>query len=415
MWKYGIFLFFSFFFLNNSLAATIKCTATNMTDKTLDLPQYSSTDRVSVSGNYSANTFRKLYTYTRVYVLGGPQAVTCTKGSIGVAAYIEPETTRREPWVNGNYIIFPTSVSGIGISFNDSSVNDVALKSYTDTPLYRWSGTNSGTTTGNWHMHVEINLWRTPEPLGNPGSDGLFRFGPFRIVHAFQATNVNDAFTADSTSTGNALLPRSITTAALSVNGGINLISGTCDMAIKHKTVRMGTLNAGTPSSPWVDASFALSCPRAWGYGAISTLTGDGWKDASGPTNAITKYTSQAISKQNVTIQVIPYVSPSNSAYAAQGILDLDPGGATGYGIQLAWGFPSEQGNIASRPVPLGTYVNASTLNNNFNTNLTNIGEYALLPDADGTIPMSARYIRTTGDIRAGLANGKVEVIATYD
>ena len=111
---------------------------------------------------------------------------------------------------------------------------------------------------------------------------------------------------------------------------------------------------------------------------------------------------------------MVPYTNVIN---AAQGIFSLDAGGAEGYGIQLAWGMPGEQttSDTPAKPVTFGSGTLASSLNSNFKNGPYALGGTALANGADGTINMSARYIRTTGNVKPGPANGKVEIIAAYE
>ncbi|OAT15651.1 FimA family pilin [Buttiauxella noackiae ATCC 51607] len=158
-------------------------------------------------------------------------------------------------------------------------------------------------------------------------------------------------------------------------------------------------------AGPWVDAGFQLKCPQAWGYGGSTT-------------NSTTPYDASNGSRVNnngnqpIKIKVTP-LNPSVDPL--QGIFQLNSGGAEGYDLQLAWGDPASQGNIPAKPVQLGSWINANTVNRNYSNSAYAIGANAIPTGADEKIKMSARYIRNSQDMKPGVANSSVEVIATYN
>jgi type 1 fimbria pilin len=99
--------------------------------------------------------------------------------------------------------------------------------------------------------------------------------------------------------------------------------------------------------------------------------------------------------------------------------LDAIPGRATGYGIQLAWGDSTTQSEPPAKPVNFNTRMKASELNSNFyqaDHSGRLPGNRALPVGADSTIALSARYVRIPGaTVSAGQANGKIEVLASYE
>lgn len=181
---------------------------------------------------------------------------------------------------------------------------------------------------------------------------------------------------------------------------------GTCDLLNPSQTVQMGSFNyALEAAGPWIDASFQLKCPQAWGYGGSS----------NNPTNLYDANNGSRVNNngnQPIKIKVTP-INPSVNPM--QGIFQLNSGGAEGYDLQLAWGDPASQGNIPAKPVQLGTWVNANTVNSNYSNTTYAIGASAVPTGADGKIKMSARYIRNSQDMKPGVADASVEVIATYN
>lgn len=290
-----------------------------------------------------------------------------------------------------NYIIYKTSVDGIGISFNDS---DSASQSKGQ-PVPLWPQlltkfSKSGTAgIGTW---VDIRLWKYSSAAD------LLPFGLQAIYAPAIVQGVGDGSLSVGCNTvsGNANNTSVCYTNRVRPNITTSIYSSSCQFVNASKTVQMGT--HAIPGNAvqgygarWVDASFQLSCPNAYGYNSDPTNT-----------SAITKN-----SAVTVTVQ------PRNGVIdASNGIIKLDGTGAQGVGIQLAWGDYGNQNTTPSNPVKLNTPTNANTLSSNFASGPYAIGSNPV--SGDGTIKMAARYIRTTGTLQPGPANAIVEILANY-
>lgn len=297
------------------------------------------------------------------------------------------------------YPIYPTTIKGIGVSFNESFVS--SYSSYPRWPEVAWMYNNNG-QVDTW---VDIRVWKTPE-FTQPGN--LDFTGPV-FMQVLSPQNAGDTISSCPNNTADGKLDdRTCVWLSRTLKGSIDFQSGTCNMVSASRTVTMGKYASNIGKSPWQDASFKLQCPVAYGYN-------------SGVSNSYNQYnadggslTPNQTKNNSVKIQVVPYTTVIN---APQGVFSLDAGGAEGYGIQLAWGMPGEQttSDTPTKPVAFGSRILASSLNSNFKNGPYTLGGTALATGADGTIRMSARYIRTTGTVQPGPANGKVEIIAAYE
>ncbi|WP_354690656.1 fimbrial protein [Phytobacter sp. RSE-02] len=293
----------------------------------------------------------------------------------------------------GNYRIYKTSVDGIGISYNDADPSSESKgKPITPTALTKYVATVNAT---NVHVWVDVRLWRYSASADSLPSGLLNIQGP-ALSQGVGATAAGDVINnCTSFSTGSD--PRLCLTDIIKYPQiTTSVYSGTCEFVDASKTVQMGKRNipanaAAGYGSPWVDASFQLRCPNAWGY----------YSNPSSPTTVT----------RNSAVMVT--VKPRDGVVdASKGIFKLDGSGAQGVGIQLAWGDYGSQGQTPAKPVQLNTPTNASGISSNFA-----VGPYATGSNAvtgDGTIKMAARYIRTTGTVQPGPANGLVEILANY-
>ena len=293
-----------------------------------------------------------------------------------------------------NYKIYKTDVEGIGISYNDadptSNSKGQAIPLW---PQLMQKYTRSGDAM-NISLNVDIRLWKYSS-ASNALPYGLVRITGPRVLQMVGPV-AGDTLSRCSTLSGSAggmtfcyILRESVATSS-------SVYSSTCEFVNASKTVQMGQhyipVNAAEGyGTPWVDASFQLRCPNAWGY----------YSDLNSPS---------AVTKNNaVTITVQPRDGVVN---ASKGIFKLDGSGAQGVGIQLAWGDYGNQGDTPAKPVQLNIPTNASSISSNFAA-----GPYATGSNpvsGDGTIQMAARYIRTTGTLQPGPANGLVEILANY-
>ena len=131
-----------------------------------------------------------------------------------------------------------------------------------------------------------------------------------------------------------------------------------------------------------------------------------------GPSTTIMSANSQQNGR--VKLAIVPNTAIFDSG---RGIIALDGTGATGYGIQLAWGdYLSQNGGEPAKPVHFGTAqsIYASELNPQFRNTETPIDGNGFI-GGDNTIRMAARYVRTDGDVTPGPVCASVEVIANYE
>lgn len=189
-------------------------------------------------------------------------------------------------------------------------------------------------------------------------------------------------------------MSRSFNITSATVSGSISFVPGTCNFT--NKTVEMGTYTRSelTNNSPWVNASFTLNCPAAWGYGMTATMSKD------------TNNTIKSRSSNTSTSGIIVTVSPRNGTVdSTRGIIGLKPGGAEGYGIQLAWGDSASLS--ASEPLKPMLFEQSQVVSNeNFGTSGNTYTR---------EIKMAARYIRTSGSVQPGRADSAIEILASYN
>ncbi|MDV2902892.1 fimbrial protein [Phytobacter diazotrophicus] len=296
------------------------------------------------------------------------------------------------------YKIYKTNIDGIGISYNDA---DSASQTY-GKPIPPWSPNTSnilqkftqdylpgGLNIDPW---VSVRLWRYSSatdtlPYGQVAVTGPEVYQTVGPVAGDTFGTCNTKWTGDQCIV-NEIIPR-ITTA---------IYSGTCEFVNAAKTVQMGKRNIPTNASEgygtqWVDASFRLNCPAAYGS----------YQD---PAN-----TSTATQNKAITIKVVPRTTVINTD---KGIFALDGTGAQGVGIQLAWGdYASQNSGNPTKPVKLNTATDASTISNNIAAGPFAVGSGTV--SGDGSVKMAARYVRTTGTVQPGPANAIVEIFANYE
>lgn len=308
-----------------------------------------------------------------------------------------------EPIFNGKtHKIYPTNISGLGISIINAEVSSdeadkVSLPAWPDTAFIYQQQAFKDWGWGNWY---DVYLWKIPGDF--PATGSLDFTGP---TAENLVSPINAADTIVATSGLQQKTTRYLIWATTQFSGSLNLVRGTCDMAGGSKTVQLGKYTGGG-NSPWVDASFKLTCPNAAGYGGYVENVHN---TADVSTGTITPNTLQ---NGPIRIQIKPY-TPVVSALP--GTMELDGTGARGYGVQLAWGNPASLGTgNASNPVPLNTWIYASTLNPSaYRSTAYPVGVAAI--SGDGTIKMAARFVRTTGVIVPGQAKASVEVLASYE
>lgn len=298
-----------------------------------------------------------------------------------------------------NFKIYKTSVDGIGISFNDadpaSTSKGLPLPVFPQQLTKQTYGLTGATTAGiGIGAWVEVRLWKYSS-AANTLPYGLLNIQGPLVYQAVGngATDVGCNTTSSTSNDGKVCAVNSITPEVTT-----SVYASTCDFVDAAKTVQMGK-HAITDSAaegygtPWVDASFRLRCPDAWGYNSTSGST---WYVTANNTA--------------VLVKVVPLTSAVNTD---NGIIALDGTGAKGVGIQLAWGDYASQGSgTPANPVKLNTNTAGNTISSNIRA-----GDYAIGSNAiagDGTVNMAARFVRTTGTVEPGLARAGVVIYANY-
>lgn len=326
--------------------------------------------------------------------------------------YVEPYQGRNSLSYNGHYI-FPTSVKGIGISFQDLGSmasqstglsGPVEIPSFSN-PAQIFRTTYAWTDYSSLPLKFGVSLWKIPTTDGHvdiPSSGKLSFNGPTLVTAQWNDNSAD--FYSNPPNTGSYSLANSWTMGSYEIKGDLDISFGTC--SLNNKTVAMGLhyVNKSGGVSDWKDASFTVQCPAGWGYGVDYALSSN---TAVASTSGV-KYKSSGL-----VISVLP-LRGATIQDAVNGIITLDSSStATGYGVQLAWGDISTLPTTNAAPskaVSLDQAVDAATISD-YVTRSYNFGE---VPPTQ-LIKMAARYIRTPGAASAGTANSAVEVIASYN
>lgn len=375
-----------------SQAATITCNGTPDTGKTYQLPPIN----VVLSANIPDLTL--LYSVTNSYT--SRSSPTCSDNVNWVMTLTDlPAGTT--PINHNGHKIYPTSISGLGISIINAEPSSAAEHKLT---VPAWPDTQFEylLKSGGMDNWFSVYLWKIPGDL--PTTPGPLQFTGPTLKNMFTPAKAGDSIATTSYPFQDG---RHLIWSSRQFIGSATLINGTCNMQGGSKTVNMGQFSAGSGgNSRWVAADFNLQCPNAAGYG--------GSVDRATSGTAATNGTQKASNVKNgpLSIRIVPRTSAIN---ATQGIIALDGTGATGYGIQLAWGDAATQGTgTPAKPVQLNTWQGASTINSAYRSTDYPLGDPVIPTGADGTIKMAARYIRTSGTVQPGPANSSIEVIASY-
>lgn len=369
-------------FCSSTYARTVTCTG-GRDPISFSVPA----DKITAGLSGNTTTYRELYSISTDFNNSNSTCKASASGAkLGWLEYAY-STSGKEPVLVGSDYIFPTKIDGIGISFYDTNVTQRSIGSFTTGAVNRatWNlTTNNYTWQANFS--IKIKLWKIPGKF-NPAqfnSSGMLEFDDIKIVQALQITSSGDTWAADQPNRGPSPLPGSWTTNEVSITGGVNVWPGTCDFA--DQKINLGKYNMAqvSNSTPWKDISFTINCPPAWGYGGGLTT------------------------KKNTSGIILTVYERTGIEDAARGIIKLRPGGAEGYGIQLACN------TAASQPVT-GDPGSANKIVFNqpkviTTTNYGNTGQ-----PTTQLINMAARYIRTSGDAKAGLADGAIEIVASYN
>lgn len=404
--KHGLVIFsvgaFFCLYQSNVLALTTNCTYSTGLGE-VGKPYAIPPANIVLSGNIPDYT--AIYTFSRVML--GIVQVSCS----GTAPYQRSLTMSALPLgkapINfGGYTIYPTSVEGLGLSLRNRDIGPT----FVDVPLYpSVLAIGGGPGNGGW---VDMILWKIPGNL--PTSPGAINFTGPTYNQVYHLTNSGDTFAA---STDMSYSPAGSTSdwsaVSRTLTGSATFLSGSCNLSTGDQKVQMGTYmhNSQTGYSPWVDASFTLSCPNAYGYGGMVS-------NSSSQTNQYSvvggTLTANTIKNSTLTVTIVPRTSIvpiDQSGNPLTGTIALDGTGARGYGVQLAWGDKSTQSlGTPAKPVVFNSPIAASQLNSAFTNGPYAIG--AVMPAS--AIKMAARFIQT-GPVQAGPAKASIEVVANYN
>lgn len=297
------------------------------------------------------------------------------------------------------YIIYPTNVSGIGVSVNSLDVaGSPAIPAW---PSVLTVSNETASGTNYWrHQSVTIRLWKIPGDIPT-GVSPFGIIGP-TVVQGFIPGSGADYLKPETLTSDRALSESFWIISARSLLGSANLYVGTCNLRNSNQTVLLGKHLNFNRFSEWRDASFIVDCPvKAYGYGGLVN-------------GSISNKTANNKNKAP-SLKILPYsavIVNDHLGNPLDGTIALDAGGAQGYGVQLGWGDYSTQsaGINPGNPVLFNTPVSVSSLVSGYASTIA-LGANA--PSA--TIKMAARFIQTEAIPQTGKARAAIEVIANYE
>ncbi|HGY1777285.1 TPA: fimbrial protein [Citrobacter amalonaticus] len=378
-------------------AAALTCSGTSDVGGDYTIPHSGINITAPNTGNAGSDSglFALLYTVdTSIPGGSGRLRSNCSGGAASIG-YTINNIPAGKVYTYSGYTIYPTTVKGIGVSFNSAtSANKKTMPAWpTIDVLY------SSLPGYNVDMWVTIRVWKTPEFTYQ--TNAINFTGPdFDMV--VQANGGNTIGTCPE----DRLDDRTCLYFQRTLIGSAQFISGTCQLTNPAQVVDMGALStADLNNAPWVDASFSLNCPTAYGYGGSVHNATDNYDVENGSKSG------NNTKNNTVKIEILPYTPIVDKE---NGVMSVDSGGAEGVGIQLAWGKAGEQQSTPINPVKLGEATNISTLNSNFSNGPYNYGSNAS-SSQDNVINMAARFVRTAGDFSAGPVHAAVEVMASYE
>jgi type 1 fimbria pilin len=301
--------------------------------------------------------------------------------------------------------IYPTDIPGIGISIFSTDIT-TSLPVFPNLAMSGWISAHTGE-----YITGLIKFWKIPGDI--PMQSGALSVnGPVvgQVLSNPPYTFVNsDGSTDRIYSDGQYYIASS-----RKLHATLIFKPGTCEIQGGDVVVKMGDHpGVSGKNSSWKDASFRLICSDAHGYGGVTAMNNAGQSPfGPGPATSVTSPNSQQNGR--VKLAILPYTAIVD---AKRGIIALDGTGATGYGIQLAWGDSLSQAEgEPDKPVHFGASqsIYVSELNSQFRSTSTPIDGNAFTGN-DNTIHMAARYVRTDGEVSPGPACASVEVIANYE
>lgn len=299
--------------------------------------------------------------------------------------------------------IYPTDVPGIGISVYSLDVA-TSLPVFPNLVMSGWISAHTGE-----YLIGRIKFWKIPGNI--PLQSGVLSInGPIvgQILSNPPYTFVNsDGNTDRIYANGQYFIASS-----RKLHATLIFQAGTCEIQGGDVVIKMGEHpGVRNESSAWKDASFKLICMDAHGYGGTAEINNVGESPfGAGTSTSVVSKNSQKNGR--VKLSVSPYTAVVD---VGRGIIALDGTGATGYGIQLAWGdYLSQNEGEPAKPVHFSNAVYVSELNPQFRSTSTPVDGNTFI-GGDNTIFMAARYIRTDGEVTPGSANASVQVIANYE
>lgn len=382
-----IILTFSF----SSQAAGLTCSGATDVGGNYEIPH----SGINITAPNTGNGFALLYTANKSVIGGSGHINMSCNGSASVGFTIT-DVPAGTIYSYSGYTIYPTTVKGIGVSFNNAD----PMSSYG--PMTQWPNVSvlftslPGYAVDTW---VTIRVWKTPEFTYQTNAINFTGPRVNEVVQANGGNSISGCPAARLDAKTCVYLSRTLT-------GNAQFMSGTCQLTNSAQVVKMGSVPfSQVDTSPWVDASFSVKCPTAYGYGGSVSDAHNIYNTEDG------SVTGNNTKNNTVKIQIIPY---TNIVDAVRGIMSVASGGAEGVGIQLAWGSVSEQSNTPGNPVKFGTAINISTLNTNFSNGPYAYGSNASSSDAN-LIKLAARYVKVADEVKPGQANATVEVMASYE
>lgn len=379
-------------FSTTLMAASGSCTITTKNTTSFTVPTISS-DRITAGLSGNMGTYRILYTWSsyRTPIARG----TCTSSTpISYDTYRYMITSYGDPIFSNNEWIYPTNVSGIGISFY-SFATSLSIGT-ADNPTINIDNYTGTSVSLNPYALIQIRLWKIPGINGTADSDGSLNFDGFTFIEVVRPRNYpSDKISNIPAEDQSNALAGSVTMNSIAISGKISLVPGTC--SLDDKNIEMGTHHHSPAknTTPWVNANFTINCPEAWGYGRTATMSG----------TSENTVTSRSTNNDNTGIIVTVY--PYNSIVDNnRGIMEVNKNGSSGYDIQLAWGDSATLPTTADPSVPV-IYGQPQIISTN------NFGHAGATTSQE--VKMSARYIRNSKNVEPGRADASVEIVASYN
>lgn len=390
-----------YFFMSTTYAQTITCTQPDDPWSSVNTSIELKPSGVTITVGSKIPDYTVLYTQNNVTL--GKSLTACDSSVFLYETIVDLGMLPVKTIANDK--IYPTDVPGIGISIYSLEAN-TSFPVYPNMLMNGWLGAHIGDP-----MITTVKIWKIPGTI--PMTSGALSVNGPTVGQLLN--NTPSTFVSSDGHTGRIYSDdRYYLASSRKLHATLIFMPGTCEIQGGGITVQMGEHpGVNGKNSSWKDASFRLICPDAYGYGGTSAMNNVGESPfGPGPSASITSNNSNQNGRVRVTIE--PYTAIVD---AGRAIIALDGTGATGYGIQLAWGdYSSQSDGDPIKPVRFGSgnAIYVSELNANFRATPTPINGNAFT-GGDNTISMAARYIRTSGDITPGPANASVEVIATYE